>query len=167
VSTRDIVAVLSFLLLLAIVALAIWAIRRRSAKQSFLGALTEIDSLTGTLVATAAGKYVSTVFTERPLDRVLALGLMHRGNAILRVFTDGVHLEREGEKSFAISAANIVGVERASASLDRGVERRGLLRLTWMLSETSVTTNLRIDAADDSQHLFDSLTKFKNKEEIR
>ena len=166
-SQRDIVAILSLILFLALVGLAISAIRRRSAKQSSLGVLTSLDSLKGAKVATAGAKYVSTVFSERTLDRVVALGLMHRGNATLSVLTDGLQIEREGEKSFAIEARDIVKVERASASIDRGVERSGLLAISWMLAETAVTTNLRIDASDDSQQLFDQLAKFEKQEENR
>ena len=166
-SQRDIVAILSLTLFLALVGLAISAIRRRSAKQSSLGSLAPLDSLKGAKVATAGAKYVSTVFSERPLDRVVALGLMHRGNATLSVLTDGLQIEREGEKSFTIVARDIVKVERASASIDRGVERSGLLAISWMLAETAVTTNLRIDASDDSQQLFDQLTKFERQEENR
>jgi len=167
VSQRDIVAILSLILFLALVALAISAIRRRSAKQSSLGVLAPIGSLKGAEVAIAGAKYVSTVFYERPLDRVVALGLMHRGNATLSVFTDGLQIERDGEKSFAIYALDIVKVERASASIDRGVERSGLLAISWMLAETAVTTNLRIDASDDSQQLFDELAKFEKQGENR
>jgi hypothetical protein len=36
-----------------------------------------------------------------------------------------------------------------------------------MLAETAVTTNLRIDASDDSQQLFDQLAKFERQEENR
>jgi len=161
VSQRDIVAILSLILFLALVALAISAIRRRSAKQSSLGSLSPLDSLKGAKVTTADAKYVSTVFSERPLERIVALGLMHRGNATLSVFTDGLQIERDGETSFAIDARDIVKVERASASIDRGVERAGLLAISWMLAETAVTTNLRIDASDDSQQLFDQLAKFE------
>ena len=160
-SQRDIVAILSLILFLALVALAISAIRRRSAKQSSLGSLSPLDSLKGAKVTTADAKYVSTVFSERPLERIVALGLMHRGNATLSVFTDGLQIERDGETSFAIDARDIVKVERASASIDRGVERAGLLAISWMLAETAVTTNLRIDASDDSQQLFDQLAKFE------
>jgi hypothetical protein len=92
---------------------------------------------------------------------------MHRGNATLNAFTDGLQIERDGEISFAINAGDIVKVERASASIDRGVERSGLLSISWMLGETAVTTNLRIDAADDSQQLFDKLAKFEKQEENR
>ena len=77
-SQRDIVAILSLILFLALVGLAISAIRRRSAKQSSLGSLAPLDLLRGAKVATASAKYVSTVFSDRPLDRVVALGLMHR-----------------------------------------------------------------------------------------
>lgn len=166
-SQRDLVATLSLILFLTLVGLAISAIRRRSAKQSSLGSLAPLDSLNGANVATAGAKYVSTVFSERPLDRVVALGLMHRGNATLNVLTDGIQIEREGEKSFAIDARVIVKVERASASIDRGVERSGLLAISWMLAETAVTTNLRIDASDDTQQLFDQLAKLERQEENR
>lgn len=157
------VATLSFVVFAALVVVAIFAIRKRASKQSDLGVLNAPDSLSGKVLFEAAGDYVSTVFTAKPLERVLSLGLMHRGKSEIQVFTDGLRIFRTGETNFALWASQIVSVERTSASIDRGVERGGLIAITWMLGDTRVTTNLRIRASDDTPELFEALLELAPK----
>ena len=70
-------------------------------------------------------------------------------------------MKRLGEASFAISASAITDVARASATIDRGVEQSGLLAISWLLGETEVITNFRLDAADDTQAFFEKISQFK------
>lgn len=158
---RDIVALVSFLVFVALIALAVSALRRRAAKQVSLGELQAIDSLTGSLVAEASGFYVSTVFATKPLERIVSNGLLHRGKATLVVRTDGLQVRRLGETSFAIASSQIREISRASATIDRGVEQAGLIAVSWMLGGTEVTTNFRLNAADDTKEVFDELLKYK------
>lgn len=158
-SEREIVAVFCVVIFLAIVWLAVSSIRRRQNKQNLLGTPRSLGSLSGQIVAKVSAKYVSTVYYDRPLERIVALGLMHRGLAELVVLSDGIEIDRVGEESFAIAADDITEVKRASATIDRGVERGGLLAISWSLGNTLLTTNLRIDEADDTQQLFDMISK--------
>lgn len=160
-SQRDIVAILSALLFLALIALAVSAMKRRAQKQLAIGNLTPIDSILGAIVAEASGFYVSTVFAAKPLERLVSHGLLHRGKAELVLRVDGIQVERLGETSFGIATNAITNVARASATIDRGVEQAGLLAVSWMLGSTEVTTNFRLNAPDDTQVIFDKLSQYK------
>lgn len=160
-SQRDIVALACALVLLALIALAISAIHRRAKRQSGLGELTALEVVTGATIAEASGFYVSTVFANKPLERLVSHGLLHRGKVDLVLREDGIQVKRLGEASFAIAASAITDVARASATIDRGVEQSGLLAISWTLGETEVTTNFRLDAADDTQAFFENISQFK------
>jgi hypothetical protein len=160
-SQRDIVAIFSALLFLSLIALAVSAIKRRAQKQLAIGNLTPIDAISGAIAAEAMGFYVSTVFAAKPLERVVSHGLLHRGKAELVVRADGMQISRLGETSFGIATSAITSVSRASATIDRGVERAGLLAVSWMLGATEVTTNFRLNATDDTQAFFEKLSQYK------
>jgi len=88
--------------------------------------------------------YASTVFGDSQLNRVWAHGLGGRGKAKLFLDQVGISLERTGEPSFLIPKQDLLGMSRVSATIDKGVERNGLLALTWKLGETVLITNLRV-----------------------
>lgn len=88
--------------------------------------------------------YASTVFGSKQLDRVWAHGLGGRGKAKIFVDPQGVSLERTGEPSIFIPKADLLAMGRVSATIDKGVERNGLLALTWRLGGTELVTNLRV-----------------------
>lgn len=88
--------------------------------------------------------YVSTVFAEQPLTRVWAHGLGGRGKAFLAITPEGVSISRLGEAGFLIPKSDLTGLTRASATIDKAVERDGLLVLLWNLGEDKLATHLRI-----------------------
>lgn len=160
-SQRDTVALATLFLLALIAVLAVKAIRRRSRQQGAIGQLYEPEALAGVFVAESEAKYVSTVFTDRPLERVVTMGLMHRGQAHIKLLSDGIQVLRTGERSFSIAKKQILDVSRASATIDRGVEKDGLVAISWMLGSTEVTTNFRISKQHDTQEFFNSLIQYK------
>lgn len=91
--------------------------------------------------------YASTVFAKSPLTRVWAHGLGGRGKARLFLDDAGISLERVGESSILIPNDDLHAMTRASATIDKGVERDGLLALTWELGGQKLITNLRIVSA--------------------
>lgn len=91
--------------------------------------------------------YASTVFADSPLSRVWAHRLGGRGKAKLFVSETGVSIERVGEPSILIPKGDLVALTRASATIDKGVERDGLMVLVWNLGEEKVMTNLRVVSA--------------------
>jgi hypothetical protein len=165
-SQREIVALVTLLILVALVTLVLRTVRRRIAKQSDLGSLTAETALIGNLLAVAFGQYVSTVFSGNTLQRVMSHGLMHRGRAEIRVLTDGIQVLRTGERSFSIPQSLIVNVTRSNVTIDRAVETNGMVSVSWMLGSTQVESNFRLNANDDSEKFFDYLSQFKSKDAI-
>jgi hypothetical protein len=90
--------------------------------------------------------YVASVFAVNPLERVWAYGLGHRGRAEIRQSDAGISIVRQGERDFLIPFTEIVGVERCGATIDRGVENRGLTQIRWKLGGEELVTSLRITA---------------------
>jgi hypothetical protein len=87
--------------------------------------------------------YVATTLAGKPLERVVAHGLAHRGRANVLVSSDGISIYRTGEKSFRISTKDLVAVNQSSAVIDRAVEKDGLVSIQWKLGGTAVETHLR------------------------
>jgi hypothetical protein len=87
--------------------------------------------------------YVATTLAGKPLERVVAHGLAHRGRAKVLVSSDGISIYRTGETSFQILSKDIVAVNQSSAVIDRAVEKDGLVSIQWKLGSTSVETHLR------------------------
>ena len=138
--------VIGFALILMVFAIAfrIWrSVRaRKLAQESSLPELS--PSLGGLEIGPAL--YVATVFARRPLDRLWAYGLGARGKA--RVFTgdSAVSIERQGERDFSIPFASITRLTHERATIDKGVERDGLIAIHWQLGETALMTHLRVIA---------------------
>lgn len=88
--------------------------------------------------------YVSTVFADKALTRVWAHGLGGRGKALMAISTEGISISRHGEPGFLIPTSSLTGVTRASATIDKVVERDGLMVLIWELGGDEVATHLRI-----------------------
>lgn len=91
--------------------------------------------------------YASTVFAISPLARVWAYRLGGRGKAKLFVSEHGVSIERVGEPSILIPCTDLLALTRASATIDKGVERDGLMVLVWRLGDQELMTNLRVASA--------------------
>lgn len=101
-------------------------------------------------------QYVATVFADRPLDRVVAHGLAHRGKATVLVAANGVSIFRTGERSFLIPSRELSSVTTESAVIDRAVEKDGLISIRWRLGEIELETYLRfVSASERSSTLSD------------
>jgi hypothetical protein len=94
-------------------------------------------------------QYVATIFADRPLDRVLAHGLAHRGKAAISVSPSGVYISRTGERSFVIPSKQISNVTTGNAVIDRVVEKDGLVSIRWTLGEVELETYLRFVSASE------------------
>ena len=162
-SQREIVALVTLLILAALVALVVQTVRRRINKQSTLGELPAENKLTGKFLSAASGQYVSTVFANNPLQRLMSHGLMHRGRVELHIHSDGIQVSRVGERSFSIPEAAITQVSRSNVTIDRAVEQDGMISVCWMLGSTEVESNFRLDSKDDNKSLFEQLLQLRSK----
>ncbi|MEY4409654.1 MAG: hypothetical protein RLZ99_127 [Actinomycetota bacterium] len=137
--TRELIG---FLMLtgVAVIALLIWRSTRkkRALQETFIA-----KPLPATGSGGFSALYVSTVFEHQPLDRIWAHGLAMRGNAELRVDDSGVSVVRTGEVGFLIPTQQLAGLEAASATIDKGVERDGLTAIFWKLGNTEVISHFR------------------------
>lgn len=124
--------------LLALFAIVNW--RRRVAVQA---AQLEVPRGVETSEVGRNCFYVATTYSDRPLDRVIAHGLAHRGRANLTVTQSGLEVSRTGESSFLIPRADLLKVSTGSAVIDRAVENEGLVVIKWMLGKVELETHFR------------------------
>lgn len=117
--------------------------RRRLRRQGDIGALPTVPAETGTATLSEDLFYVATTRAEQPLERIAARGLTFRGRAVVTVTASGVVLEIAGSAPLFIAASAITGAGRATWTVDRVVEKDGLVFVRWHLNETLVDTYLR------------------------
>ena len=125
--------------------LMVWGWRRRVRRQR--GAFEALPEAPRTLDGAAGrrGKYVATTIAGDPYDRIAARGLAFRGFATVLVGPEGILVDRDGEAGVWIAADRIVGVDRATWTIDRVVEGSGLHVVRWRLGDREVDTYLRLD----------------------
>ena len=138
--------------LFAITALITW--RRRMAVQALL---LEVPVGIESSFAATNCFYVATTFSERPLERVIAHGLAHRGHARLAVTGSGVEVSRVGEFGFLIPAADLIEVSLGSAVIDRAVEKEGLVVIKWRLGAVELQTHFRFVSSEFRSEALEAL----------
>lgn len=132
----------AFVAVLAIgAALGIWSRRRR---QRDIAAPLGWAEVVPTLVVPAL--YVATTRAGDPYDRVFAHGLGFRGRTELAIDPEGVQLVAD-RREVRIPASRIRSVERATWTIDRVVEKGGILVIAHDL-DAPVDTYLRIIGDD-------------------
>lgn len=129
------------------------------AQQKLLPALPEVPQLTGADELFDC-QYVVTTVADEPLNRVKAHGLGHRGKAqvhFAQASTDFrpayLVIERTGEHTLAIAVERLIDIALTNATLDRAVEKDGLVRLRWAANDQSFDTYLRVMNSDLRQQL--------------
>ena len=88
--------------------------------------------------------YVATVLSQSPLNRIWAHGLGSRGKANVYLSDQGISIERKGERDFLVPSPDLRGITKESATIDKGVERDGLLAIHWSLGGKQISTHLRV-----------------------
>ena len=138
-------AVLALLFLTAVVVFSVRAWKKRAGeqKQAFDEPGELLLGADDPLYA-AEGMYVATTMAANKLDRVTAYGLGFRGNGAFLVCRDGIQIFRDGERSLAISKSHLVAIEPDQATIDRVVEKDGLLRIDWTAESSTLSTFIRI-----------------------
>lgn len=142
--TKELFALLSaaFVAVVALlVVLGLWVKRRR--QRDIQEPQGWIETLP-TLVAEAL--YVATTRAGDPYDRIFAHGLGFRGRTQLAIDADGVQLLAD-RREVRIPAASIRAVERATWTIDRVVERGGILVIAHTLG-AEVDTYIRVIGDD-------------------
>ena len=91
--------------------------------------------------ASFTGLYLATTLASDRLQRVTTHGLGYRERGDAVVTSAGIVILGD----VLIPVGDITGIERATWTIDRGVEPNGLNAITWMLGDTELTSFLRLD----------------------
>lgn len=131
---------------LAIVALLLlvfgamwWTWRGRTRRDAGLQPVRELpDELGATLLDTTV-LYVATTRHEQPLERLAIDGLGFRARADLSVHDAGIVLSIPSAPLVFVPRADVVGSGPATVTIDRVVEKDGMIRLSWRLAAADGT----------------------------
>lgn len=129
--------VLDALVVLVILALAFtgmwvgWRARRR--RQAGIPNLASPPADLGRVRRRDDLLYVATTRADAPLDRIAVHGLGFRARAELTVADAGIRLDIAGEAPVFIPAADLLGVGRATWTIDRAVSNAGLVFVRFRL----------------------------------
>ncbi|MGI6878217.1 hypothetical protein [Microbacterium sp. gxy059] len=147
--TREVAGIVMLALAVIGLALMLWGWRRRRARDA--GVRVPTGAPTGAHVASFSGFYVATTRRDAPLDRITARPLAFRAQADIEMTTDGLALALPGEETVFIPAGAISGVGRATWTIDRVVERDGLVVVSWTAADAELDTYLRLQDDDPSR----------------
>lgn len=108
---------------------------RRSRRDSGLVAPFGTSPVNARILAVFPGLYVATTVRGTALERLAVRGLRYRAKANLVVTDAGLVLDLAGQEPIFLAAARIDEAQQATVTIDRVVERDGLLRLGWRLDD--------------------------------
>ncbi len=112
-----------------------WRSRRR--RQSGVAGLAPVPAALGATLLTEDLLYVATTPAEHPLERIAVQGLGFRARAVLTVTETGILLELAGQQPGFLATASLVGVGRASWTIDRVLSKDGLVFVRWTQVDAS------------------------------
>jgi hypothetical protein len=155
---KYVMAALSLLLFASFFLLAARAWKKRKHEQTakFEAPLEALDYF-GELIAKSSGFYVATTYAENHLERISAYGLGARGICQILVFSEGVLIVRNGERPLAIAKRSLDDISSNQVAIDKAVEAKGLMSMTWNQSSISLATHLRIVDRDKRSPIQDAI----------
>ncbi|MBP2435541.1 hypothetical protein [Microbacterium amylolyticum] len=141
---RDIALAILVAVALTGLALMLWSWLRRSKRDA--GIAVPIGEATGAEMLRAEGFHVATTRHDSPLDRIAAKPLGFRARAEIVVTDAGLGVIQPGELPVFIPATALVGAGHATWTIDRVVERDGLVLVAWRGGDTIFDTYLRLQS---------------------
>ncbi|WP_119697892.1 hypothetical protein [Microbacterium halotolerans] len=115
----------------------------------------------GETTAVFDGLYVATTRHDAPLDRLAPPHLAFRSRVTVTVTTSGVALDMPGTPSLFLDADRIEGAGRATWTIDRVVERDGLVLVAWRGDDDTICDSyirLQTDSPDALVRAIDDLS---------
>jgi hypothetical protein len=146
-SMRDIAITLTIALALVALLAMLFAWRRRLRRDSGLTAPLGVPEH-AEVTSRDEVLYVSTTRHDEPLERVTISPLAYRAR--------GVALCLDGAPTVFLASSRLVDVDRATVTIDRVVERGGLVRIAWNASDDVVVDSyLRVVSGDPTSLISD------------
>lgn len=156
---RVLAAIIVALVLLGILALMVFAWRRRIARDATVGPLALLPEPRPVPTEVFALLYVATSKHDQPLERLALPGLGYRSRITLELGPAGIVLNVPGEHETFIPAASIVGIDQTNLTIDRVVEPGGLVRLSWRATEhVTADSTFRVVEQADRARLMDAVS---------
>lgn len=144
---------------IAIIALAIWGLRR-----AWLGKAAEFAALpapASTLPTTATAltpaypaRFAGTTVSGQWLKRVTVHGLGTPRGITASVYREGIYLTDDANFSLWLALESITGLRAGRGIAGDVVEPDGMVILTWKLGEQLLDTGLRISRHEDHQNFY-------------
>jgi len=131
------VIVIAFLVLLLTLMLFGW--RRRQKSQAGFPRPRAVPADLGSPLLVADAFYVATTLAQQPLERITVAGLGYRARAVVSVAERGLSLSIPGQEAIFIPAEDIVALEHATWTIDRVVERDGMVLVRWSIGAAGTT----------------------------
>jgi hypothetical protein len=119
-----------------------WMSRRR--RQAGLGRPAQAPADLGATLLETPMLYVGSTYAADPLNRVSTGALGFRAKATLIVAESGVVFGIPGQQDTFIPRDALIGVGRGTWTIDRVVERDGLLVISWRLGDSAVDSYARL-----------------------
>ncbi|TLW94394.1 transporter [Saccharomonospora piscinae] len=120
--------------------------RRRARAQSVrVPPFPEVPADPGTPALVTRGIYVSTTTAGHWQDRIVTRGAGMRGPAVVRLYDDGVEIERSGAPGFWIPRESVISVGTAKGMAGKVMGTDSLLVFTWRIGDVELDTGLRGD----------------------
>lgn len=135
--TREGALIVMIAAAVVLLALGVWAWRRRTRRDSGLIAPVGEAPAGAEVLAQFSGLYVATTRRGEPLERLAIRGLGFRSRVDIVVTSSGVALDLTGQSRLFIPTGRIDDVGQATVAIDRVVEKDGLVRLSWTIDEAS------------------------------
>lgn len=128
--------------------LMVWGWRRRTRRDAGITAPYGELPADAATVAVHDGFHVATTAHDVPLERLAIRGLAFRSKATVTVSHGGVALDLTGQPRIVLAADRIASADQATVTIDRVVEKDGLVRIVWRApgsdpGEVTVDTYLR------------------------
>lgn len=151
--------ILLVLLMLAIIGLVFWGMRRgwkgRQSRQIDIPAPAESGPVDANYPVRASGQFIGSARGGDWLDRIAVHDLGVRSRGWANVGEAGVWFDRIGARSVFIPARTMrdVRIDRGIAGIVR--ERDAFVVVTWQLGDTQIDTGFRVDEQEDQVALLD------------
>ncbi|MGF3055239.1 hypothetical protein [Microbacterium sp. YY-01] len=153
--THEAIIALVVLLVVGLLGLMAWGWMRRRRRDSALRAPLGVPEHAETLSRYEV-LYVATTRRAQPLERLLVRPLAFRARGEIAVTDRGIAVSLDGTPTVFIDSARFVGIERASVTIDRVVERGGLVCIAWSVADDTVADSyFRIVSRDPAEFIED------------